>query len=71
MSTDPTPAAETRPEYEFTQAQSRTLEQLGGNLIFAGWFVFIVVVVVIGGGALILFLRYRTKGNTSGGAPGA
>jgi hypothetical protein len=27
--------------------------------------------VVIGGGALILFLRYRTKGNTSGGSPGA
>jgi uncharacterized protein YcnI len=46
-----------------------TLE--GSETNTGGLLVFIVIVVVIGGGALILFLRHRTKGNTSGGAPGA
>jgi hypothetical protein len=46
MSTDPPPAPDSPArEYEFTPAQNRTLEQLGGNLVFAGWFVLIVVLV--------------------------
>jgi hypothetical protein len=45
MSTDQTPADTPRPEYEFTPAQNRTLEQLSGNLIFAGGFIIIVVLV--------------------------
>ena len=46
MSTDQPPApAAPAPEYEFTPAQNRTLEQLGRNLVFAGWFVIIVVLV--------------------------
>jgi len=47
MSTDQPPAVpeSSTPEYEFTPAQNRTLEQLGGNLIFAGWFLIIVVLV--------------------------
>lgn len=45
MSTDQTPAEPPAPEFEFTPAQNRTLEQLGRNLIFAGWFMIIVVLV--------------------------
>jgi hypothetical protein len=47
MSTDqpPTAPAPPAPEYEFTPAQNRTFEHLGGNLIFAGWFVILVVLV--------------------------
>ena len=39
----------------------------GSETSSAGLIVFIVVVVVIVGGALILFLRYRSKGNQSSG----
>jgi hypothetical protein len=59
MSTDPSPAPDSPPpEYEFTPAQNRTLEQLGGNLIFAGWFVFIVIVVF----HAVLFARWAAQG---------
>jgi hypothetical protein len=57
MSTDPSPA-DTRADYEFTPAQSRTLEQLGNNLIFAGWFVVIVVVVF----HAVLLIRWTAQG---------
>ena len=59
MTTDPSPAPDTpRPEYEFTPAQSRTLEQLAGNLLFAGWFIAIAVVVF----HLVLVLRWAVEG---------
>ena len=46
-----------------------TLE--GSETNNAGLVVFLVIVVVILGGALILFLRYRSKGNTSRGPDAA
>jgi hypothetical protein len=59
MTTDPSPAPDTpRPEYEFTPAQSRTLDQLGGNLLFAGWFIVIAVVTF----HLVLLFRWAVEG---------
>ena len=59
MATDPSPLPDTpRPEYEFTPAQSRTLDQLGGNLLFAGWFIVIAVVVF----HAVLLVRWAVEG---------